>query len=111
MVGLYGTLAQAVTRRTREIGVRMALGAQRPDVTRMILRDALILVAGGILIGVPMAWSVAQVVASFLFSVTPANPAVTIACCAVVAAVSTAAAYVPARRAARIDPLIALQQE
>jgi predicted permease len=111
MIGLYGTLAQAVIRRTREIGVRMALGARTADVTNMILKDAARLVIAGIVTGVPLAWSGSQLIASFLFGVTPANAVTTASCCVVVATVATIAAFIPARRAARIDPLIALQQE
>jgi predicted permease len=111
MVGLYGTLAQAVIRRTREIGLRIALGAQTRDVTGMILREAGQFVLMGIVIGVPGAWASARVVGSFLFGVGPSTATPTIACCAIVISVSAFAAFVPARRAARIDPLVALRRE
>jgi predicted permease len=111
MVGLYGTMAQSVLRRTREIGVRIALGAQMSDVTRMILRDAAQLVIAGIVLGVPAAWAGAHVIGSFLFGVGPWNPATTAICCTIVASVSAFAAFVPARRAARVDPMIALQRD
>jgi len=111
MVGLYGTLAQAVTRRTREIGLRMALGARAHDVGTMILRDAGRLVLSGIAIGVPSAWASARLVQSFLFGVSPSNLFITAYCCVLVVAVSTVAGLAPALRAARVDPLLALQQE
>jgi predicted permease len=111
MVGLYGTMAQAVMRRTREIGVRMALGARAQEISGMILRDAGRLVLAGIAIGVPAAWASARVVQGFLFEVGPANPVTTVLCCALVLAVSIVAGLVPALRAARVDPLRALQQE
>jgi ABC-type antimicrobial peptide transport system permease subunit len=111
MVGLYGTMTQAVTRRTREIGVRVALGAQAHEVTGMILRQVGWLVLAGVAIGVPCAWAGARIVASFLFGVGPAHLWTTLACCAAVTAVSALAGFVPARRAARVDPLVALQRE
>jgi ABC-type antimicrobial peptide transport system permease subunit len=111
MVGLYGTMMQAVTRRTREIGVRVALGAQAHQVTGMILRYVGRLVLAGIVIGVPCAWAGARVIASFLFGVGPANLGTTLACCAAVIMVSALAGFLPARRAAHIDPLVALRRE
>jgi predicted permease len=111
MVGLYGTMTQAVTRRTREIGLRMALGAESREVTGMILRQVGKLVFAGVAIGIPCAWAGASVVASFLFGVGPANLSTTLACCAAVAGVSAVAGFFPARRAARIDPLVALRRE
>jgi ABC-type antimicrobial peptide transport system permease subunit len=111
MVGLYGTMAQAVMRRTREIGLRMALGARAHEVSGMILRDAGKLVLAGIIIGVPAAWASARVVQGFLFGVGPANLFTTVFCCVLVLTVSLAAGLVPALRAARVDPLRALQQD
>jgi putative ABC transport system permease protein len=104
-------MTQTVARRTREIGVRMALGAQSRQVTGMVLGQVVRLVIAGIAIGVPCAWGGAHLVSSFLFGVGPANPLTTAVCCAAVAGVSALAGFVPARRAARIDPLIALQRE
>jgi predicted permease len=111
MVGLYGTMTQAVMRRTREIGIRVALGAQAHEVTGMILREVGQLLVAGVAIGVPCAWASAHVVASFLFGVGPANLSTTLLCCVAVAGVSAVAGFVPARRAARIDPMVALQRE
>jgi predicted permease len=111
MVGLYGSMTQAVTQRTREIGVRLALGAQPREVTGMILGEVGRLVLLGVAIGVPSAWAGAHLVASFLFGVGPGNAVTTVLCCALVTAICIAAAFVPARRAARVDPLLALQHE
>jgi ABC-type antimicrobial peptide transport system permease subunit len=77
----------------------------------MILKDAARLVIAGVITGIPLAWSGAHLIASFLFGVAPANALTTLTCCLLVATIATIAALIPARRAARIDPLIALQQE
>ncbi len=99
MVGLYGTMAQAVVRRTREIGVRIALGARTHEVTTMILRDTGRLVLAGLALGVPAAWASGRVVESFLFGVSPADLSTTLACCVAVIGVAAVAGLVPARRA------------
>jgi ABC-type antimicrobial peptide transport system permease subunit len=111
MVGLYGTMTQAVTRRTREIGVRVALGAQAYEVAGMILRQVGWLVLAGVAIGVPCAWAGTRVIDSFLFGIGPATVWMTLACCAIVIGVSALAGFVPARRTARVDPLVALRRE
>jgi ABC-type antimicrobial peptide transport system permease subunit len=111
MVGLYGTMAQAVVRRTREIGVRIALGARTHEVTAMILRDTGRLVLAGLVLGVPAAWASGRVVEGFLFGVSPADLSTTLACCVAVIGVAAVAGLVPARRAARIDPIVILQQD
>jgi ABC-type antimicrobial peptide transport system permease subunit len=109
--GLYGTLAYRVNNRTAEIGVRMALGAQRAQVVWMVLRDSLILTAVGIAIGVPMAGLVSRTLASTLYGVKPYDLfSYSLAVYGVVI-VALAASLVPARRAASVDPLTALRAE
>jgi predicted permease len=110
-VGLYGTMAYCVARRTAEIGVRMALGAQRARVMWMVLRDVIVLVAVGLAVGVPVAWSAAHVVESFLFEVKAKDPVVLIVAPVLLFAAAVAAGYGPAWRASRIDPWRALRHE
>jgi ABC-type antimicrobial peptide transport system permease subunit len=110
-VGLYGLLAYAVVRRRREIGIRIAVGASPGSVEWMMIRESLTLVAAGVAIGVPAAIAIIRLVSSMLFGLAPGDP-LTIA--AVVAALTTAtllAAYLPARRAAGVDPTRALREE
>jgi len=110
-VGLYGTLAYAVARRTREIGVRLALGAQRGAVLRMVLVESLTLVGGGMLVGVPLSLAAGYLLRSFLFGVTAYDTPTLIGASAVLTAVALLAAFAPARRASRVDPLMALKYE
>jgi predicted permease len=110
-VGLYGVLAYGVARRTREIGVRMALGASRGGVQWMVLRESLLLLGLGFAIGVPAALAATRLVASMLFGLTPSDPVTMAASLLVMAGVSLAAAIVPARRAARVDPTVALRYD
>ena len=110
-VGLYGLLAYGVVRRTKEIGVRMALGAQRGAVLWMVARRALGLVAAGIVVGLPLAWLAARKVQSMLFGLTPGDSGVLLAAVASLAAAGLVAAYFPARRASRVDPMTALRHE
>jgi predicted permease len=110
-MGLYGLLAYAVVRRTPEIGVRIALGAERSAVRWMVLKQSLMLVALGLAIGIPAARSSTGVLASLLFGLEPHDPRVLAAAAAIMCAVAFGAAYIPARRASNIDPLIALRQE
>jgi len=110
-VGLYGTLAYAVTRRTREIGVRLALGAHPRAVVRLVLGAAWALVAGAFAVGVPLALAAGYAVRAFLFGVAPQDPVTLLGACAVLALAATLAACVPARRAAGVDPMTALRYE
>jgi predicted permease len=110
-VGLYGTLAYSVSRRTREIGVRLAFGAQPRSVLRMILADALKLAGLGLVLGAPIALAAGNVMRAFLFGVTPQDPVVLVAAAAVLVGAALLAAYVPARRAAAVDPIDALRAE
>ena len=110
-VGLYGVIAYITTQRTGEIGIRMALGADRRDVRWLVLRDTLKLVLFGVLIGIPAALAGARLVASQLFEVQPDDPIAAAAGLAALAATALLAGYLPARRAARVNPVIALRAE
>jgi macrolide transport system ATP-binding/permease protein len=110
-VGIYGLLAYAVSRRTNEIGIRMALGAQRQRIVWMVLREALVLCAAGLTIGLVCAWSAASVIKSFLFGMKPADPMALGTAVVLLVAVAALAGYAPAWRASRIDPMVALRHE
>jgi len=110
-IGVYGTMAYRVSRRTHEIGVRMALGAQRADVLRLITGECLMLVGIGVLVGVPLALASTRVIASQLFEVRPSDPLTFAAVTALLVLVALAACYIPARRAMRVDPMVALRYE
>jgi ABC-type antimicrobial peptide transport system permease subunit len=110
-VGLYGTLAYMVNRRTREIGVRLAFGAGRGTILRMVVGDALRLTAVALVAGVPMSLAVGHSLRAFLFGVTPTDPAALTGACLVLTIATLLAASFPARRAARVDPIVALRCE
>jgi predicted permease len=111
IVGLYGVMTYSVTRRTREIGVRMALGAQRRVVLAMVLRDAAVLLVIGIAVGIGAVLTSSSVLQSMLYGTGSRNPMVLMLVCIGVALAGIFAAYVPAFRAARIDPMVALRYE
>jgi ABC-type antimicrobial peptide transport system permease subunit len=110
-IGLYGTLAYRVARRTSEIGVRMALGAQRRQVLWMVLRESLIVSAVGIAIGLPLAFTSARLLGSMLYGLSASDPITYIVALAAVTLVALAASAIPARRASSVDPIIALRYE
>ena len=110
-VGLYGVLAYNVTRRTNEIGLRMALGAERGGVIWMVFREALLLVGMGVAIGVPLALALARSVSSLLYGLKPTDPLTILAAVVLLFAVAGIASYLPARRASRVDPMAALRYE
>jgi predicted permease len=110
-IGLGGVLAYAVARRTNEIGVRMALGAAAGDVIRMVLRDSLWMVGLGIVIGLPCAYVIGRVLKTALFRLEPLDPRTAAWAFVALLAVALLAAWFPARRAARIDPMTALREE
>jgi predicted permease len=111
VVGLYGVMMYSVTRRTREIGVRMALGALRTSVLTMVLRDAAVLLIAGIAIGTASALVSASILKSMLYDTGPHDPVVMALVCAGVAVVGLVAAYIPAWRATKVDPMVALRYE
>jgi putative ABC transport system permease protein len=110
-VGIYGVIAYSVTQRTQEIGIRMALGAQRRDVLRMVVGQALLLALAGIALGSAGALLVTRLMAGLLFEVRPQDPMTLVAVAAVLGIVAVAASYVPGRRATRVDPVVALRAE
>jgi predicted permease len=110
-VGLYGVVAYGTARRAREIGIRIALGARRGSVLWMVLRDAMLLAAAGLAVGLPAAYAAASQVAALLFGIRPADVVSFASTAAVLLAVGTAAAFLPARRAAGLEPLDVLRQD
>ncbi len=108
-VGIYGVLAYSVNRRTREIGVRMALGAARGRVLRMILRDAMRAVVPGIGVGIVGALMLTRLMSGLLYGIAPTDPLTFVAVIAVLVVVTLAASLVPARRATRVDPMEAIR--
>ena len=110
-IGLYGLLAYAVSRRVPEIGVRMALGAARGRVLWMFLRHALAIAAVGATAGLGAAYAATGLVQALLFGVSPTDPRILAAAAMINFGVALLAAYLPARRAARIDPVVALRAE
>jgi putative ABC transport system permease protein len=110
-VGLYGVLSSSVEQRRREIGVRMALGAQRSDVMRMILREGLGGVSAGIAAGLIGALAAGRLVHTFVYGVHPRDPLSIAAATLLLLATGAIAAYIPARRAVRVDPMVALRHE
>jgi predicted permease len=110
-IGLYGVMAHGVARRTNEIGIRMALGAEGRDIAWMILRETLLLIVVGLVLGVPTALLSARLVSSQLFGLNPSDPVTLIGAAMVLTVVALLAGYVPARRASRVNPLVALRYE
>jgi predicted permease len=110
-VGLYGIMAHAVVRRTNEIGIRMALGAKRRDIVWMVLKESLLLVGVGLALGIPAAWGAAHLISSQLFGVNPTDPLTLLTAALSLTVVAASAGYLPARRASRVNPLIALRYE
>jgi ABC-type antimicrobial peptide transport system permease subunit len=110
-IGLYGLLAYTVARRTHEIGVRMALGAARTDVVRIVFGDALWMVCVGLAIGAPLAFWGKRLAASLIPDLPVAGSLPILVAAAVIITVSLIAAYLPARRAMRVDPMVALRYE
>jgi predicted permease len=110
-VGLYGIMAFTVARRTRDIGIRMALGANRSNIVRQVLGETLILMLIGIAVGVPIALAGTRLIKSMLFGLGVADPLAIAAACVILAVIAGLAGYIPARRASQVDPMVALRYE
>ena len=111
VIGVYGVKSYVVSRRTREIGIRMALGATSSDVLWLVLREGLMLTLAGIGVGLLLSWGVARAIGGLLYEVSALDPLVFVVAPAILAAAAMAASYVPARRATRVLPLTALRTE
>ena len=110
-IGVYGVVAYSVAQRTHELGIRMALGAQRKDVLKMVLRKGMVLVAWGSVVGLVACYWLARLVSSQLYGVSPHDPATLVSVAVLLATVALLASYIPARRATKVDPLVALRYE
>jgi ABC-type antimicrobial peptide transport system permease subunit len=110
-IGLYGVMSYTVSRRTREIGIRIALGAERAAVLWLVLREVALLTVIGIGVGVPGALALSQLVRSQLFGIEPTDPLTLTVAATTLAAVGLVAGYLPARRAASVEPVFALRYE
>jgi ABC-type antimicrobial peptide transport system permease subunit len=110
-IGLYGVMAFVVAKRTKELGLRMALGAQPGSVVWLVMREVLVLVALGLAVGLPAALALGRLVATQLYGVKPNDPWMAAIAVVTLAGVAAAAGFVPAQRAARLDPILALRQE
>ncbi len=111
IVGVYGVMSYSVSQRTHEIGIRMALGAQRGQILTLVGRQGLWLVTAGLAIGLLVAFAVGQLIRDFLVGIGPADAPTYLVVSALLAAVAAAACLVPARRALRVDPILALRNE
>jgi putative ABC transport system permease protein len=110
-IGIFGVMSNAVAHRTREIGIRLALGAQGADVCRLVVREALVLAGLGIVLGLIAAWQLTSILETLLFELTPTDPATLAGVSLVLLGLALAASYLPAWRASRVDPLVALRTE
>ena len=110
-VGLYGAMSYNVARRTSEIGIRMALGAQRGQVVGMVMREVLALAAVGLTIGLPAALAASRLIKSFLYQMKPNDPPALAGAAATLVLAAILAGYLPARNASRIDPMVAVRHE
>ena len=110
-VGLYGVMAYSVSRRTNEIGIRMALGAGRGSVIIMVITETMRLVGTGVLIGLVAAWAATRLIASALFGLSPMDPMTIVSAILVLGSVALLSGFVPSRRAAKVDPVVALRHE
>jgi ABC-type antimicrobial peptide transport system permease subunit len=111
VIGLYGVMAYTVARRTREIGVRMALGAVEGDVVWLVMREVLVLVGTGIVLGLVAAWGLGRVISNQLYGVSTTDPVTIVGAAGLLLLVALLAGYLPARRATRVNPVLALRYE
>ena len=109
-IGLYGVVSRLVAERRQEIGIRVALGASRQNILRMVFSQGLALVGAGLVLGVPAAWASARLISSTLFGVTPSSVHVFALVIGVLVSTATVAMLLPALRASRVDPLLAIRQ-
>jgi ABC-type antimicrobial peptide transport system permease subunit len=111
IVGIYGVISYSVSQRTREIGIRIALGARETALTAMIVRQGVLLASAGVALGMAAAAGLTRIMASFLFAVSPVDPVTYCAVAAGLLAVAAAASYLPAYRAAAVNPVEALRTD
>jgi putative ABC transport system permease protein len=111
IIGIYGVISYTVSQRRREIGIRLALGAQRGDVLQMVLRHGAKMALVGVAIGIGAAFGLMQLMTNLLFGVTPNDPTTFAGVAALLILVALLACYLPARRATRVDPMVALRYE
>jgi ABC-type lipoprotein release transport system permease subunit len=110
-LGLYGVIAFSVARHTREIGIRIAMGAQTEDVLRLVLKQLAVLVSAGVVLGLGCALALSRLLASMLYEIKPADPVSYVAATLILGGAAALSAYLPARRATRVDPMTALRYE
>jgi ABC-type antimicrobial peptide transport system permease subunit len=110
-IGLYGVMAFVVARRRKELGIRLALGAQPGNLVWLVMQEVLVLLAIGLAVGIPTAMGLGQLVSTQLYGIQPHDPGIAVATMVLLTIVSAAAGLIPARRASQIDPILALRYE